>query len=256
MSQLLTVGNPKTAKGEGLGYLTAILHLAPADTSSVMNVCPWATEGCKAACLNTAGRGGIFRKGETTNAIQEARKRRTEWFKRARGHFVATLAYEINRHAKRAAAHGLKPAIRLNGTSDIPWEKVAPFLFTQNPGVQFYDYTKSPERAAEQYSGKTWPIGGFRAVWPSNYHLTYSRNENTTDEAMRFMLRCGVSVAVPWGAPLLENDAWEATHRRWEPANVVDGDANDLRFLDPRGSVVLLKAKGRAKRDTTGFVLR
>ena len=55
--KLLSVGNPKTLKGESVGYLTFILHLAPASLSGY-NTCPKATEGCKAACLNTAGRGG------------------------------------------------------------------------------------------------------------------------------------------------------------------------------------------------------
>jgi hypothetical protein len=36
--------------------------------------------------------------------------------------------------------------------------------------------------------------------------------------------------------------------------SVVDGDADDLRFLDGRGVVVGLKAKGPAKKDTSGFV--
>ena len=36
---------------------------------------------------------------------------------------------------------------------------------------------------------------------------------------------------------------------------VVDGDEHDLRFLDPAGAVVYLKAKGPARHDRTGFVL-
>ena len=35
---------------------------------------------------------------------------------------------------------------------------------------------------------------------------------------------------------------------------VINGDESDLRFLDPRGVVVGLYAKGKAKKDTTGFV--
>ena len=74
--KLLTTGNPKLMKGEKKGYLSFVLHLAPADLSGY-NVCPMASDGCRAACLNTAGRGGIFKPGTTTNAIQDARIRKT-----------------------------------------------------------------------------------------------------------------------------------------------------------------------------------
>jgi hypothetical protein len=37
---------------------------------------------------------------------------------------------------------------------------------------------------------------------------------------------------------------------------VFDGDDTDLRFLDPTGVIVGLKAKGRARKDTSGFVIR
>jgi hypothetical protein len=36
---------------------------------------------------------------------------------------------------------------------------------------------------------------------------------------------------------------------------VVDGDKDDLRFLDPKGVVVALYAKGKATKDDTGFVI-
>jgi hypothetical protein len=36
---------------------------------------------------------------------------------------------------------------------------------------------------------------------------------------------------------------------------VVDGDKDDLRFLDPKGVVVALYAKGKATKDTSGFVI-
>jgi hypothetical protein len=36
---------------------------------------------------------------------------------------------------------------------------------------------------------------------------------------------------------------------------VINGDETDLRFLDPKGVIVGLKAKGKAKKDTTGFVV-
>ena len=84
---LLSVGNPKTLKGMKEGYNTYILHLAP-HTLSGHNTCPKATAGCSAACLNTAGRGGMFKKGEFTNNIQKARIRKTELFYENRNQFM------------------------------------------------------------------------------------------------------------------------------------------------------------------------
>ena len=71
--KLLSTANPKIQKGTKLGYLSFILHLAPADLSG-REVCPKRTAGCTSACLNTAGRGGMFRKSENTNMIQQGLK--------------------------------------------------------------------------------------------------------------------------------------------------------------------------------------
>ena len=116
---LLTTGNPKIVKGEKAGYFTGILHLAPMNVAGCGNVCPWATKGCAASCLNTAGRGGIIKKGEHTNNIQEARKERTRWLFDDPESFHDALDKAILMHKKRAARYGMKPAIRLNGTSDL-----------------------------------------------------------------------------------------------------------------------------------------
>ena len=236
MKGLLTIGNPKTEKGNGLGYLTAILHLAPATLAGVGNLCPWASPGCIAGCLNTAGRGGIIKRGETTNAIQQARIRRTRWLRSDRDGFVARLRKEIAAHVRRAQRHGLKPAVRLNGTSDIPWERLAPEMFAEFPDVRFYDYTKASHRMFEQRN----------PGWPANYSLTFSRSEINGPEAVS-VLRGGGNVAVVFRDGLPDN---------WNGAPVVNGDAHDLRFLDPVGGFVVgLKAKGKARRDSSGFVV-
>ena len=147
MFNLLSTANPKIQKGTKLGYLSFILHLAPADLSG-KNTCPKATAGCKAACLNTAGRGGMFRKGENTNTIQKARIRKTVAFFFDREQFMANLVADIRKGIKFAERQGLTPVFRLNGTSDLSWEKYeVPVFCTRNifelfPTVQFYDYTK------------------------------------------------------------------------------------------------------------------
>jgi hypothetical protein len=232
---LLTVGNPKTAKGEARGWYTAVLHLSPANEAGLGTVCPMATAGCMATCLNTAGRGGIFARGATTNAIQEARKRRTAFYKLDRAGFESKLAADIARHVATAKRMRLRPAIRVNGTSDLPGLALA--MARRFPDVQFYDYTKLP---------RAWE----RAM--PNYHLTFSRSESNAGD-VDAALAHGVNVAVVFstkrGRPL------PAT---WYGRTVVDGDAHDLRFLDPAmryGAIIGLRAKGRARRDTSGFVV-
>lgn len=243
---LLTTGNPKTAKGESHGVLTAILHLAPEKVSG-RNVCPHATAGCAAACLNTAGRGGIGLDSNGLNTIQVARIRRTRYFQSNRTAFLNALALEIARHARIARKHGLIPAIRLNGTSDLPWERFPvagqPNIMAVFPDVTFYDYTKWPIRLRPLVAGIP------------NYSLTYSLAESNAQTAGAALL-AGVNVAavfaVKRGRPLPSHYAINGVLTR-----VIDGDATDLRFRDPAesiGVIVGLRAKGRAITDRTGFV--
>ena len=145
MFKLLSTANPKIQKGTKLGYLSFILHLAPS-TLSGHNTCPKATPGCISACPNTAGRGGMFKRGETTNMIQKARIRKTMSFFADREQFMFDLVKDIRKGIKQAAKLGLTPVFRLNGTSDLSWEKYevegADNIFALFPDVQFYDYTK------------------------------------------------------------------------------------------------------------------
>lgn len=249
---LLTTGNPKVAKGEKYGILTAIMHLAPEKVSG-RNVCPHATAGCAAACLNTAGRGGIGLDADGLNTIQAARIRRTRWFHRDRAGFLAALVAEIAKHERTAIRHGLRPAVRLNGTSDLPWEKFPverdgetfPHVFAAFPAVTFYDYTKWPAR--------------LRPLVPAipNYSLTFSladgvKSETEAGHALEAGMNVAAVFAVKRGGDL---PAWHAVSG--VIARVIDGDATDLRFLDPResvGVIVGLRAKGRAIQDRTGFV--
>ena len=229
--------NPKTKKGRARGYSSAILHLAPASLSG-RNVCPWSSAGCRAVCLNTAGHGGIIRKGETTNAVQLARIARTEWLFTDRAGFMSQLFTEVETHIRRARANGLIPVVRLNGTSDLPFERITdPNGVTAFDvfAVQFYDYTKSAARA----------LAHARGEMPSNYHLTFSRSESNALD-VDTVLRAGGNVAVVFQKDLPAS---------WHGVRVVNGDQDDLRFLDPAGVVVGLKAKGKAKRDGSGFVV-
>lgn len=228
--KLLTTSNQKIQKGQSKGYLTFILHLAPTKLSGY-NTCPMATLGCAAACLNTAGHGGMFKKGETTNKVQEARKRKTVQFFEDRDTFMAQLVKDIRQGIMQAHKRNMTPVFRLNGTSDIRWELVpaggAENIMKLFPYVQFYDYTKIPNRRN----------------LPTNYHLTFSLAESNESDA-DLALENGMNVAA----------VFRKLPERFKDRPVINGDENDLRFLDYRGVIVGLKAKGRAKKDTSGFV--
>jgi len=231
--------NPKLKKGRARGYASAVLHLAPASLSGV-NVCQFASVGCAAACLNTAGHGGIVKRGQTTNDVQLARIARTQLLFNDRFAFNALLVKAIRAHIRRALRKGLIPVIRLNGTSDLPWERLrlndGRTVLETFPDVQFYDYTKSPKRALASAAGQL----------PANYTLTFSRSEaNGAD--VTAVLAAGGNVAAVFSGGL--PDVYGG-HR------VINGDLDDLRFLDPRGVVVGLSAKGRGKHDRSGFVIQ
>ena len=235
--KLLSTANPKIQKGTKLGYLSFILHLAPA-TLSGKETCPKRTAGCTAACLNTAGRGGMFKKGESTNIIQQARIRKTKEFFESRMAFMTQLVKDIELGKKQAAKLGLTPVFRLNGTSDLSWEKYGvkrnghyfDNIFLAFPEVQFYDYTKVLGRKVKDIA---------------NYHLTFSAADGNDADVAK-AIEQGMNVAM----------VFDALPAEYAGRSVINADETDLRFLDPKGVIAGLKAKGRAKKDTSGFVRR
>ena len=232
--KLLTVENAKTIKGEELGYRTGILYLAPSFESGVIDTCPKATAGCKAGCLFRAGRASF------TPMIITARIRKTRELANDRAAFIDQLRKDIRQLLKQCARLKMLPAVRINGTSDLP--QVAMQLAREFPDIQFYDYTKIP------------------APWKrstGNYHLTFSLSESNLQDSLD-ALRHGVNVAAVFNVK--RGHELPAT---WNGFDVIDGDAHDLRFLNTvgisptnvgRGLVIGLRAKGPAKKDTSGFV--
>lgn len=220
---LLTWSQAKTDKSLAYGYLTGILHLAPYNLSGA-NVCQYASNGCINTCLNTAGRGAF-------NNVQQARINKTKLFFDNPKAFAAILYKEIGNGLKKACKMNMQLAIRLNGTSDLPWHRIAPELFAHYPNVQFYDYTKDAKRMREEL--------------PRNYDLTFSRSEANIIQAFD-LLKAGKRIAFVYRG----NMPIEFHNRP-----VYDGDIHDLRFLDPKHCGIALRAKGKAKKDTTGFVM-
>ena len=242
-SYLLSVeADAKTDKGTASGYLTGILYLAPGQLAGVGNLCPHASAGCLAACLFTAGRAGIF------EAVNAARVMRTRFLHDNRAGFIAALKGEIAGLIRKARKRGLRPVLRLNGTSDLAWEKLAPELFTDFPGLIAYDYTKSIRRALAYAKGEL----------PKGYHLTFSLSE-TNAAAAGIALSAGVNVAaVADGVKPGQRFAFPGLP---EARPTFSADRHDLRFLDRpakdgRGRIGILKAKGKARADKSGFVLR
>jgi hypothetical protein len=219
--KLLTTKNHKIVKGEKLGYLTGILHLAPGSISGY-EVCPKRSSGCTHSCLFMSGM-GVF------STVQAARIKKTKEFFENRTVFLEQLKKDIEALKKKADKLQMKTAVRLNGTSDIEWTRFG--IMEEFPDIQFYDYTKVPNRLTKAN--------------PSNYYLTFSLSENNLTESMA-MLKLGWNVAA-----VFRNDI----PSEWNGYQVINGDESDVRFLDPQGVVVGLKAKGKAKKDKTGFVI-
>lgn len=232
MFKLLSTANPKIQKSTKFGYLSFILHLAPAKLSG-KETCPKRTEGCTAACLNTAGRGGMFKPGFNTNTIQLARIRKTNYFFNDRTNFMLDLKADIERAIVYAKKLNLIPVFRLNGTSDIAFEKYdinGKTIFELFPDVQFYDYTKVLNRKVASYA---------------NYHLVFSAADGNDADVVK-AVKNNMNVAV----------VFDKVPTAYMGKEVIDADIHDLRFLDKKGVIAGLKAKGRAKKDTTGFVKR
>lgn len=228
--KLLSINaDAKTSKGASKGYLTGIQYLAPLGIAKRGTVCPMASKGCAQACLYTAGRGAF-------TATQSARIARTQYWADSPERHATQLREEVASLVRKALRQGMEPAVRLNGTSDISWEATkAESVIRENGTVQFYDYTKNIERMRAYLRGK----------FPPNYSLTFSRSETNEKDCIS-VLKAGGTVAVVFR---------NALPKTWHGFPVVSGDESDLRFLDPKGCVIGLIAKGKAKRDTSGFVV-
>ena len=225
---LLSVGtNAKTLKSDKGGeYITGIIYLAPADLVEGMNVCAMAImAGCKNGCLFTAGRGAF-------NNVQQSRIRKTILLRDNPDEFHNQLRQDLIKFEKYCLKKGVIPVVRPNGTSDINYRNIA----KEYPNIQFYDYTKVYNRVAKDI--------------PSNYHLTISyseANSGYTRKAVEYANKYNVNLAV-----VFRNKELPET---FLGRKVINGDKDDLRFLDPKGVVVGLYAKGKAKKDISGFVV-
>lgn len=223
--------NAKLSKSDDVSdeWLSYGLSLAPADESGYQ-MCPNSSPGCRECCLHFQGRSVVW------PGIKKSRVGKTIAFHRHRRWFKERLRFELSRARNKARKARKRLCVRPNVLSDLPWEKIWPWMFDDFHDATWYDYTKNVNRALAYCAGKM----------PNNYHLTFSRSELNDKDCLR-VLEAGGNVAVVFAGPI--PDAWRGY-------SVFAGDETDLRFLDPKNVVVGLTAKGTAKKDRTGFVLR
>jgi len=227
--KLLGSGTYKMEKSQKYKYLSEILHLAPANIGGV-NICPNASPVCIKLCLNTSGRGQM-------NTVQKSRLNKKFYFLADRLKFLNHLDHEIKLSFERARRKGFKYTVRLNGTSDLPFERYklenGLNLMDNNPQVQFIDYTKVTNRLDKKNK------------IPKNYSLTYSQAENNLKDVKQ-ILKTKYNIATVFRKKL---------PKKWLGRKVINGDISDLRHLeDGKKIIVGLIAKGKAIKNFNGFV--
>ena len=227
--KLLGSSTYKMEKSQKYKYLSEILHLAPANIGGV-NICPNASPECIKLCLNTSGRGQM-------NTVQKSRLNKKFYFLADRLKFLNHLNREIKLSYARATRKGFKYTVRLNGTSDLPFERYklenGLNLMDNNPQVQFIDYTKVTNRLDKKNK------------IPKNYSLTYSQAENNLKDVKQ-VLKTKYNIATVFRKKL---------PKKWLGRKVINGDISDLRHLeDGKKIIVGLIAKGKAIKNFNGFV--
>ena len=231
VKNLLSKGstNAKTSKND---INTFILYLAPHNLNyKGVTLCKDATKGCIDSCLNTAGRGAF-------SNVQLSRINKANFYVSDKKLFLAQLLKEIKKEIKKASDKNEKIAFRLNGTSDIDFLYLLDKHFDFNVDllnydkVYFYDYTKSLARSKRYQNYR-------------NYTLTFSKSESNQKETNQ-ALNLGINVAAVFSGDL---------PKTYKGIKVVDGDKTDLQMIKFKNVILGLKAKGKARKDTSGFVI-
>ena len=221
---LLSVGSDAKTRKSNEKYpntITAIQYLAPS-LNCGYETCAGKSEGCSAACLFTAGRGAM-------NSVQQARIKKTKLFFENKELYLTYLNNDLTLLEEYGKEHNMQVYVRLNGTSDLDF--ISLNIFQKYPILKFYDYTKIKER--------------LYLSLPENYKLTYSRDERTTNEEILTLINYA-NIAV----------VFDEVPSEYLGLPVYEGDLTDLRFEDPLKHIIGLKAKARAKQDTSGFVVK
>ena len=226
-TRLFSIGlDAKTSKGAKLGFMTGVQYLAP-HVISGFNVCANSElAGCRSACLYSAGRGAM-------SSVQMSRLRKTLFMQQYPAQYSAVLFKEVGRVKRKADRAGLIPLIRLNGTSDIRFERTQPDIFKAYSDVTFYDYTKLANRRD----------------LPANYDLTFSYSGMPNYQSqVKLAIDAGMRIAV-----VFQNAG--IIPKTFLGLDCVDGDDSDVRHIEPQNVITALYGKGAAKHDRSGFVV-
>lgn len=235
---LWSVESAKAVKAQEYGYLNAIHYMSPHEIAGVGNLCPWATPSCKRICLGYhSGQASMVANSADTNSknnVRRSRDTKARQYMLERRRYMAEVVRQAARVIRKASEKGFLAALRFNGSTDLVGEAVN--LAHTFPTVKVNEYTKSFKFAMANALGEH----------PSNLRVCFSRTEENEDDAIKILENGGlVSVVFAKTLP-----------RTWGGFPVVDGDRHDLLHLWPRGVVIGLKAKGSARGDTSGFVVR
>jgi hypothetical protein len=189
--------------------------------------CAGSNDLCRDSCLVHAGQNS----GPIYNTHRKAMQ--TAVLLNEPQAFMRLLVAAVQKHECVAPAEGYVPYMRLNVVSDIPWERVTPWLFELFPDLSFYDYTKVGKRSP-----------------PDNYELTFSFSGDNKSQCQREIAELGRKVAVVflakrWGTKKgVKGKSWVPIWRGdkagvrplpttfWD-LPVLDGDVSDVRPLDP-----------------------
>lgn len=240
----------RKAPGKAGRYRAIGLAMAPANYSG-RELCVWRTDGCTLAC------NGFWSGMNVTISTRLALIGRALLWNNFRSLFVEKLFRELSNFDKLCARNGVLPAVRLNVSTDIVWERLLPELFTEFPTLNLYDYTKA--------------LPKHRPTLPRNYTLCHSFNERTTSADVRDIVDSGRNVVIAFDSAYApQRKLWGALPASVRFTNdsgldfelpVINADRHDIRLtaVDGRGVVQGLHGKsGRSRVDSavdSGFML-
>ncbi len=235
----------------------------------LFDACAFSSEACRELCLAFSGHGGI------SQSVGACRARRALALLADRELFARCLLWALGLSYRKARSLGLPFAYRLNGTQELPWHELwlaarisseeaellsllfespiepglrpIPEALRSLPFASPYDYAKAP------LLGRA----GLLAMREAGIHTTASLAADREGGASRALdaIGAGFSLAVPiligkeeeLPRSLLLRE--ETGLKREALLQCIDGDANDLRMLDPSpapgfsGLAVLLRLK-------------
>lgn len=258
------------------GYLPTLRALAErhnaVDLAMRHNGCRFATAGCAAACLNGAGHGGI------STACAGCRGRRTLAMITDSRTYVRAMVWALAREYANAARDGLPLAFRLLGTDEAPWLRMHAPLFPHETAIlrrRFgvdavdgnamtiadafapmiadgrmipYEYVKAHVDHAD--GPRAWLRAGWRDITASFAADRMTACADAVD-ALAAGFRVAVPIAWPKGETLPRWCTIATRAGRTVTVHTVDGDADDARWRNPAGCVVLLREKRARGADRT-----